>query len=146
MVASNWLLITLGAGAGFASGLLGIGGGVIYVPALMYLAGLPIHIAIGVSLATIVPSAAAGAYKHFLAGNVDIPMVLIIAPSSIVGAVLGAYVGSVVPAEVLKRIFGVCLILIGLNTVFGLTDSLKEQGSSVATAQQEKSPQEEAQQ
>ncbi|MCB0329404.1 MAG: sulfite exporter TauE/SafE family protein [Bdellovibrionales bacterium] len=125
MAVSSGLLVALGAGAGFVSGLLGIGGGVIYVPALMYLAGIPIHLAIGVSLALIVPSAAAGAFKHFLAGNIDFPMVFIIAPASILGAFLGAYCSSNLPAPVLKKAFGVFLILIGTNTVLGISEKFK---------------------
>ncbi|MCI5064428.1 sulfite exporter TauE/SafE family protein [bacterium] len=127
------LLVLLGLGAGFSSGLLGIGGGVIYVPVLMYLAGIPIHSAIGISLALIVPSAAAGFVKHYWVGNVHLPTVYIIAPASIIGAVIGAYSSSALPADLLKKVFGICLIIIGVNTAFfggqASMDSVAEEGS-----------------
>lgn len=127
MIAANAALIGLGAGAGFLSGLLGIGGGIIYVPALMYFAAVPIHTAIGVSLVLIVPSAAAAALRHFYAGNVDLSVVAIVLPTALVGALLGAYLSSYVSAPLLKKVFGIALILIGLNSITGFTDRLLAQ-------------------
>jgi uncharacterized membrane protein YfcA len=124
MIAANAALIVLGAGAGFLSGLLGIGGGIIYVPALMYFAAVPIHTAIGVSLVLIVPSAAAAALRHFYAGNVDLSIVAIVLPTALLGAFLGAYLSSYVSAPLLKKVFGIALILIGLNSITGFTDKL----------------------
>jgi len=127
MIAANVALIVLGAGAGFLSGLLGIGGGIIYVPALMYFAAVPIHTAIGVSLVLIVPSAAAAALRHFYAGNVDLSIVAIVLPTALLGAFLGAYLSSYVSVPLLKKVFGIALILIGLNSITGFTDRLLAQ-------------------
>ena len=71
--------ILTGLSAGFVAGLLGVGGGVILVPALIFVLGVSIHSAIGISLAVIVPTAFTGAFKHFLSGNVDLKVAAIVA-------------------------------------------------------------------
>ena len=124
MFASSAVLIILGAAAGFLSGLLGIGGGVIYVPALMYFAAVPVHTAIGISLFLIVPSSAVAALRHYMGGSVDLSLVAVVLPTALIGAYLGAYASSYLSAPLLKKIFGVALILIGVNSLFGFTEKL----------------------
>ncbi len=120
------LLIAIGLVAGIFSGLLGIGGGVILVPGIVMVAGLSIHQAIGISLAVIIPTAISGTAKHFLSGNVDLKLALIIAGSAIIGAWLGASFAQALPAAQLKKVFAVFLILIGCNMLFGWTSRITQ--------------------
>lgn len=116
-------LILIGLVAGFTGGLLGIGGGFIIVPALIFLKGLAPHKAIGISLAVIVPTAISGALKHYSLGNIDLRIALLIALGSIVGGYVGATTTGMVSEETLKKIFGIFTIFIGCNMLFGWTSN-----------------------
>ena len=96
----------IGLVSGVFSGLFGVGGGVIMIPAMVYLMHLPVKTAIGTSLAVIVPTAIAGSIKHIQVGGVDFKVVLMLAPLAMVGGLGGAWLASQVPAETLKRVFG----------------------------------------
>ena len=112
-------LIILGLFAGFTSGLLGIGGGVILVPALALFFGIPFHKAVGVSLAIIVPTALSSMLKHYAEGNVDFSFAFIIAVFAMLGGWLGASYSTALPAATLKKIFAIFMIVIGCNMLFG---------------------------
>jgi uncharacterized protein len=120
-------LLVLGLCTGFMSGLLGIGGGVIMVPSLMFLLGISIKEAMGISLLAIVPTALMGFSKCYQSGLVDIRTSVCVMTTSVVGAYLGATVMAGIPTKTLKMIFGIFLILIGLNTLFDWTGSLGKQ-------------------
>ncbi len=104
--------------AGFLSGLLGIGGGVIFVPALVAFFKLGIHEAVKVSLIIIVPTALFGAVAH--AGCDSLPYRVIFA--LVVVAVLGSFIGSkvccMVPADILRKIFAVSMAVIAIRLFF----------------------------
>jgi len=117
-------LLALGLGAGFLSGMLGIGGGVILVPSLMIILSISLKEAMGISLLAIVPTALIGFLKCYQSGLVDIRSSMYVMSTSMIGAYLGASVMSSIPTKTLKTIFGVFLILIGLNTLFDFTGSL----------------------
>lgn len=93
------LAILAGLATGVLSGLVGIGGGIVLVPMLLYLFRTDMHVAAGTSLAVIVPTAIAGVVTHFTAGNVSLKLGLALAPGAIVGAMLGAYLASILPAD-----------------------------------------------
>lgn len=118
------LLLLLGVFSGVISGLLGIGGGVILVPALIFLARFEVHYAIGVSLAVIVPTALIGAMKHYALGHYELSSVLVLALGGMAGAYFGAKFSASVPDEMLKRIFGVLLLVLACNMIFGWSESL----------------------
>ena len=103
--------IILGLCAGTLSGLLGVGGGVIIIPALTSLFGMGIKQAIGTSLAVIVPTAISGAIVHYKAGNVNLQGFILIALGAIIGGILGAKIVSLIPAGVLKTIFAIFMII-----------------------------------
>lgn len=105
------LIIGLGLLAGIFSALLGVGGGVILVPGMVYLLGMEMHKAIGTSLVIILPTALMGVYRHNLMGNIEWKSSLLIIVGSVVGAYVGAWVSSFLPAEVLKKIFVVFLLV-----------------------------------
>ncbi|MDD5069810.1 MAG: sulfite exporter TauE/SafE family protein [Candidatus Omnitrophica bacterium] len=108
-----FLYILIGILAGGMSGLIGIGGGIIIVPALIYLFGFSQHAAQGTTLAMLVPPigllAALAYYKH---GHVNFPVAGLICLGFIVGGYLGAKYAVGFSEEVLRKIFGVCLLLI----------------------------------
>ncbi len=117
--------MTLGVITGFISGLLGIGGGVVLVPVLVLLFGLTPHKAIAVSLAVIVPTALAGAIKHFGLGNLDFRLALYITLGGVVGAYFGAIAAAYLSPEALKKVFGCFLVFMGLNMLFGWSSPAK---------------------
>jgi uncharacterized protein len=115
----NYLLASfIGLISGIASGLFGVGGGIIMVPAMVLLLSPPIRDikqAVGTSLVVIIPTALMGSYKHFTQGNVDWRMALALAPLAIVGGYLGAWLTTEIAADNLKRAFGAFMIVIGLR-------------------------------
>jgi uncharacterized protein len=118
------LMISIGLFSGIASGIFGIGGGVIIVPALIYLAKFSQHAAIGTSLAILLPPVGLMAvmeyYRH---GNVDLKAALIVAVAFMVGGWIGALLANqIINAHVLKLLFGIFVLGLGAYLVF---DSLK---------------------
>ena len=87
---SLWNLIFLGFGVGLLSGLLGVGGGFIMSPALIYLIGVPTSVAIGTDLFQIIFASGYGAITHLLKGNIDFRLVGYILIGSLIGSQLGA--------------------------------------------------------
>ena len=112
----------LGVVVGTMSGLLGIGGGILMVPVLLYVwkDSIPnMQMAVATSLAVMIPSAIAGTLRnHFSFGRVEWSLAVLLG----VGAVMGTYVIGVplaqhISSETLKKIFGVVLIVFGLQMV-----------------------------
>jgi len=87
---SIWSVIVLGFGVGVLSGLLGVGGGFIMAPCLIYLIGVPTSVAIGTDLFQIIFTSGYGSLSHFLKGNVDFTLVACILSGSLIGSQLGA--------------------------------------------------------
>lgn len=103
--------LAVGIVAGFASGLLGIGGGVIVVPGLILLLGLDQYNAAGTSVATIVVSASAALIAFGTNGSVDWATAAIIFIGSATGAWLGAQYLHRVPEHLLAGVFSVVLVI-----------------------------------
>ncbi len=114
------LYIVLGLAAGGLSGLLGIGGGMIIVPALLFIFGFTQMQAQGTTLALMIPPigllAAWTYYKH---GAVNVRAAIFICAGFFIGALFGAKFAVGLPNEVLKKIFGVAMIAMGLQIIFG---------------------------
>jgi uncharacterized membrane protein YfcA len=87
---SLWAILGVGFFTGFLAGMLGVGGGFIRMPALVYILGIPTHVAVGTDLFEIVFSAGYGTLTHALKGNVDILMALVMQTGAAIGAQLGA--------------------------------------------------------
>lgn len=116
-----FLASIIGLVSGIASGLFGVGGGIVMVPAMVLLLSPPIRDvkqAIGTSLVVIIPTAIMGTYKHFQQGNVDWRTAVALAPLAIVGSYLGAWLTTQVSAGNLKRAFGGFIILVGVRLLF----------------------------
>jgi uncharacterized membrane protein YfcA len=87
---SLWVVLGVGFLTGVLAGMLGVGGGFIRMPMLVYLVGVPTHIAVGTDLFEIVISAGYGTLTHALKGNVDILMALVMQTGAAIGAQIGA--------------------------------------------------------
>ncbi len=112
-------LVIIGLLAGFMGGLVGIGGGVIIVPALVLVLGLSQHLAQGVSLAMMLfPVGIMGVLNYYKKGYVDFKYASLIA----VGFVLGSYLGSKfslsLPQETVRKIFAIVMILLAIKLLF----------------------------
>lgn len=108
-------LITLGLFAGAMAAALGLGGGVIFVPSLVVLFSFDQHIAQGTSLAVIFPTAIVATLAHARMGNVRWRLSIPIGIAGIAGAVLGAQFALQLDADLLRRMFGVFLILLAVR-------------------------------
>lgn len=87
---SLWVVLSVGLITGVLAGFLGVGGGFIRMPMLVYFVGVPTHVAVGTDLFEIVISAGFGTLTHALKGNVDILMALVMQTGAAIGAQIGA--------------------------------------------------------
>jgi len=101
--------------AGLSAGLLGIGGGLLLVPIFYYILKVPMHIAVGTSLMVIVFTSISGSIKHFQLDNIDFKLALCVAIFSIIGSYYGAHLSEKLPADTLRRIFAVVLMLVSIK-------------------------------
>lgn len=111
------LPVVLGVFVGSLGGLVGIGGGVVLVPILLYIFKVPMHTAAGTSLSIVLPMSLIGAISHMQRGNVDVRLWIFLSIGSMVGAWLGAHLGGMLPGLTLKKIFAFILLAISLNTL-----------------------------
>lgn len=111
-------LLVIGLVSGVASGLFGIGGGVLIVPALVYLAGFSQHAAIGTSLAILLPPVGlAAVIEYYRHGNVDIKAALIVAAALFLGGWIGAAMANHVPEIQLRLAFGIFVVMLGIYLI-----------------------------
>ena len=106
--------VCLGLVAGVMSGLLGVGGGILFVPLLIAL-GLGEVEAAATSLLAIIPTAAVGAFRQSRYGNLRPRPALIIGVASIAGAEVGVRLATSLPEQLLRRLFGVLLIAVAVQ-------------------------------
>jgi uncharacterized membrane protein YfcA len=112
--------ILLGLVAGIFSGLVGIGGGVILVPAMVFMLGFSQQMAQGTTLAMLVlPVGILGALEYYRHGYVDMKVVGLLCLGFVLGSFFGAKLAVILPTEVLKRIFGGTLVVFGLKMLIG---------------------------
>lgn len=110
-------LFILGILAGILSGM-GVGGGILLVPALVYFYDTPQQIAQGVILASFLPTAIVALYAHFKHGYIQFKLTLILASTSFIGAVAGAFLANSMDSILLKKCFGAFLLIMGLYECF----------------------------
>ena len=122
MVGANQLaiLVLIGIISGIASGIFGIGGGVLVVPGLIYLVGFTQHRATGTSLAVLLPPIGlAATIEYYRYGNVDLRAAVIIASMMFVGGWVGAFWANRLGGPYLRLAFGVFIVALGISLVFG---------------------------
>jgi uncharacterized membrane protein YfcA len=113
------LYLILGLVAGTFSGLIGIGGGTIIVPVLVFLFGLSQHQAQGTTLALLVPPIGfLAAWTYYKQGYVDLRIAALICVGFFLGGLVGAKLATKLSNVVLERIFGIALLLISLKMIF----------------------------
>ncbi len=128
MSASTFItLVVIGLFAGLTAGLFGVGGGILVVPALIYLLGFSPQKATGTSLAILLPPVGLGAvleyYRH---GNVDIRSAIIVAAMLFAGAWVGASFANQLDHVKMKLIFGSFVVFVGIYTII---EALIEKGT-----------------
>lgn len=112
----NLLVVLIGTAAGTLSGLVGIGGGVVMVPAMVMVLGFSQHLAQGTSLTAMLPPISILAViEYYKNGYVDIPVAIILAVSFIVGGFLGGKISIGIDDLVLKRIFGFVMLFFAVK-------------------------------
>ncbi|MFM1876483.1 MAG: hypothetical protein RL266_2220 [Bacteroidota bacterium] len=113
------VLLLIGVAAGFASGFVGVGGGIIIVPALVFFLGYTQHMAQGTSLAIMLPPIGLlGFYNYYKSGNTNITAALIIAAAFILGAHFGSKISISMDQRVVKRIFGGVMMIAAAKLLF----------------------------
>ncbi|MEA2042920.1 MAG: sulfite exporter TauE/SafE family protein [Bacteroidota bacterium] len=112
-------LLLIGISAGLLSGLMGVGGGIIVVPALVLVLGFSQYQAQGTSLALLsIPVALGGAYNYYQGGYIEIKYVLVLGFAFLVGGYLGSVLSLKIPVSILKKIFAVLMIVIAVKILF----------------------------
>lgn len=134
------LLVAIGAAGGFLSGLLGVGGGFLFVPsidyALRHLGYNPeyaMHLAIGTSLAIMVANGAASSRQHKKRGGIDLELLKDWGPYVVLGVVLGSGVASSLKSQTLSALFSVITLLMALYMGFSKDDFARAQRSEKRT-------------
>jgi len=109
------VLLLTGVLTGFLSGMMGVGGGTIMVPAMVLLAGFTQHLAQGSSLLAMVPAGAAGACTHYRLGNVVTRLLAGLVPGILIGTFLGGTMAHHLPEGTLRLVFSAVLIWTGVR-------------------------------
>ncbi len=108
-------LLAIGVAAGFLAGLLGVGGGILLVPAMVLLLGFDQHVAQGTSLVVIVPAAMIGTWTHYRRGTIRPRDALLVAAGGVIGAVIGSLSALSLDDELLRRLFAVVLLVVAVR-------------------------------
>jgi len=110
----NWMILLVGLLVGMLSGVIGIGGGILFVPALVWLTGMSQHKAQGTSLgALLAPVGILAFMEYYRNGNADLKVALLLAAGFLVGGYFGAVGAQHIPDLWLRRIFAIALIAVG---------------------------------
>jgi hypothetical protein len=120
VVVSMWVVVLVGLITGVLAGFLGVGGGFIRVPALVYLVGASTHIAVGTDLVEIVFSGGYGALRHSIEGHVDMMAVVFMLAGALIGAQIGSIATSFVRGPAIRYILSYSLILATCGAVLRL--------------------------
>jgi uncharacterized protein len=115
MTWSDVLLVVGGLLAGFLSGTIGIGGGVLFVPTMTVVFRVTQAVAQGTSLVAIVPTAIVGGFTHLTEGNVQVQPAVWMGGGGVVGAIIGAVVAVEVPGSILARVWGAFLVVFAIR-------------------------------
>ena len=113
------ILVIIGLMAGVFGGMFGVGGAIIMIPALVYFLGVDQHMAQGTSVAIMLPPIGLfAAYNYYKAGQVNIWYAVIIAIAFIAGGYFGSMIALKLSENLMKKIFGILLILVALRMIF----------------------------
>ncbi|TAJ48103.1 MAG: sulfite exporter TauE/SafE family protein [Herbiconiux sp.] len=116
--ASFWALCLIGLVAGFLSGLFGVGGGIVVVPALVSILGFPQKLATGTSLLAIAPVTLVGALSYTVLGTTDWAYGLLLAAGAVAGGLVGSWLLTRLPSRAVALLFVVFLLVVAVRLVF----------------------------
>jgi uncharacterized protein len=118
---AGWIpFVIIGMIGGVASGLFGIGGGIVIIPALIYWTGFSQHLATGTTLAVLLPPIGlAATIEYYRHGNVDWRAAVILAATMFVGSWLGAFFANQIEGPKLRLMFGLFVCGVGAYLVYG---------------------------
>jgi uncharacterized protein len=108
-----WVTLSTGAGVGLLTGILGVGGGFLIVPALVMLVGLPMYQAVGTSLAIIAANSFAGLMGH-LGSPFDFWLTFFFVSAGIFGTFAGSKLAHLLPAQQLRQLFAIFVIILAM--------------------------------
>lgn len=112
-------LILIGLAAGFLCGMVGLGGGIILIPALMLFLAMDQRMAQGTTIAIMLPPIGFfAAFNYYKAGYVNVKYALVIAVVFMVGGYLGSKLALNLPVPLLKKIFAVVLVVVAAKMIF----------------------------
>lgn len=121
------LLVMLGAVVGLLAGLLGIGGGLLVVPALLFLlpkagiaADIVMNLALATSLASIIITSASSALNHLKLGNIELLVIKWLLPGVLVGGFLGSVVAEWIPSQYLPKVFGGIVLFLSIQMALSI--------------------------
>ena len=121
------ILVIIGLMAGVFGGMFGVGGAIIMVPALVYFLGVDQHTAQGTSVAIMLPPIGLfAAYNYYKAGQVNIWYAVIIAFAFLAGGYFGSKIAIALPENLMKKIFGILLLLLALRIIFSKQTGIAE--------------------
>ena len=126
---SLWAVLGIGFGVGMLAGIMGVGGGFVMVPALVYLVGVPSFVAVGTDLFQIMFSAAYGVIRHSMSGNVIIFASFIMIVASSIGVQFGVLATRYVRGVSVRYVLGICILLSACGTALKLSGVLLGEGA-----------------
>lgn len=131
------IYLVLGMIVGFFAGLLGIGGGIIIIPMLLFLfthqgvsQDIAMHIAIGTSLATVIITTSSSVFTHYKKNMIIFPLFKKMALGGVIGSIIGILIAIHIQGVYLQRLFGIFLLLIALQMI--LKKEIKYDGTTIA--------------
>jgi uncharacterized membrane protein YfcA len=125
-------LLALSLGAGFVGALTGLGGGVFIVPVLVIVAHVPIYIAVGASLISVVATSAGASVAFVRDGWTNLHIAMVLECATVTGAVIGAYLAGLIPTWVLELLFAVMMLQSAYFSLRKQRDDLLPKGSPIA--------------
>lgn len=118
-MAEIFILILIGLAGGVLSGMFGVGGGIIIVPAFVFFLGMSQHEAQGTSIGLmLLPIGILAAYNYHKTGNMDITAALIVAFTFVIGGYFGSKLSLSLDQVLIKRIFGILMLFVSVKLIF----------------------------
>ncbi|HSR58370.1 MAG TPA: sulfite exporter TauE/SafE family protein [Candidatus Binataceae bacterium] len=125
-------LFALSIGAGFVGSMSGLGGGVFIVPALVVLAKMPMKVAVGASLISVVATSAGASVAFVRDGWTNLKVAMVLECATVTGALIGAYLAGIVPTVVLELLFALMMLQSAYFSIRKQEDDLIERGEPLA--------------
>ena len=125
-------LLAIGLTAGLLAGLLGIGGGLLMVPAMVLIVGLDQHVAEGTSLLVIIPAAALGSFTHYRHGRLALRDAAALALGGVLGAAVGSVTALSLDDQLLRKLFAILILAVAVRLLMTRRSAV-EPGEPAAT-------------